>query len=330
MTDPAKPYALNPDGSPRTPAVTPDGMPYFPSAELTAAVDVARLLGKPLLVSGEPGCGKTQLAYSIAADLGLGPVLRFNTKSTSGARDLFYRYDAIGHFRASQLKPEDGGSADALPHIEVQALGEAILRAVSVPAKYSALVGSNGGDPSKPCVVLIDEVDKAPRDFPNDLLNQMEDFEFDIPELAKDARFRIPKEDTAKLRPIVIITSNSEKNLPEPFLRRCVYHDIAFPGAEMLRTIVLHQVKGADPQTPWVKELIEFFLHVRAQFESRSGHKPATAELIDLARVLQAKGVNGKLKSPASEVTLANWLGVVLKDRDSRQSGAQMVRDWIA
>ena len=312
-----------------SPKASSDGETYDPDDCLKAAVNVAILLRKPLLVTGEPGTGKTSLAKSVAADLGL-PLVSFFTKSVSESRDLLYAYDAIGHFRQAQLK--DGSDPDPLPHLRAQALGEAILRA-NPPAPshpHRQLLPSWGAAPTA-SVVLIDEIDKAPRDFPNDLLREMGEFKFDIPELKDSPTFAIAAD---PMKPIVIVTSNSEKNLPDAFLRRCVYHEIKFPtGAaarKRMEDIVMKRVTALNGGASWLPEAVDFFFHIRENYGGRLAKKPATGELLDLARVLQAAKPSGSLRTAAMVPPLADILGSVFKTGDDLELAVEILKSWKA
>jgi MoxR-like ATPase len=201
------------------------GADYQASAELENAVNVAITLGRPLLVSGEPGCGKTEFGFSIARKLGISRLHLFSVKSDSEARSLFYTYDAIGRFHAAQIGRAERGehvaAAQARDFIEYQALGRAILdaHASSDAKRFAAGRYSHPVQPQR-SVVIIDEIDKAPRDFPNDLLHEIDQLRFRVPELGSsggEAETLAKDEIREDLRPIVVITSNSERQLPDAF-----------------------------------------------------------------------------------------------------------------
>ena len=240
---------------------------YRPSKGLIDAVNVALALGQPLLLTGEPGTGKTRLADHVAYIFDLGKPLVFNAQTSSTAKDLFYKYDALGHFQYSQ-----SGGNKALNQKEIeqkfikyQALGKAIKE----QSRY---------------VVLIDEIDKAPRDLPNDILAALEDLEFTVIEI--DETYKAP----SKLRPIIIMTSNSEKNLPDAFLRRVTYYHIPFPDATTLLEILKSKIDGfSDLQ---LSPLIAHFEKTRKGKRMKLRKNPATAELIHWALLLQQLGLD--------------------------------------
>jgi MoxR-like ATPase len=282
---------------------------YQPGTDLVAAVNVALLLRKPLLLTGRPGTGKTELGHYLAWKMGY-EVFQFDAKSTSVARDLFYVYDAIGHYRG-------GADADIQEYLSFQALGTAILRCAdrSGPSEqelksesedarkmretHDAICGrilKNFGSTPQQSVVVIDEIDKAPRDFPNDLLNEIDKWYFHIPEW-RNVKIKAIREKT----PILVITSNSEKNLPAAFLRRCVYCDIAFPEKEEALQEILKKILSARldeltaaqpvPDTPLAKSAAVTF---SALVKETSGLKqpPGTAEFIDWVRAMLFSGAN--------------------------------------
>lgn len=265
---------------------------YLAEPGLRDAVNVALNLSVPLLLTGEAGTGKTQLAYSLAYELGLPKPRVFNTKTTSSARDLFYRYDALQHFRDAYIQratesgmPANGGeqrlSVDR--YLEYEAFGLAILQAVE-PAQRPAAVRERLGavGPSR-SVVLVDEVDKAPRDLPNDVLNEIEAMAFTVKETGQSF------EALPKFRPILVLTSNSEKNLPEAFLRRCVFYNLTFPDDAQLTRIVERRLGQngtlSDDFLPLVKSAIAEFRRMREEIQWLK--RPATAELLAWLRILR-------------------------------------------
>lgn len=227
---------------------------YQPSPALVDAANVALALGQPLLLTGEPGTGKTQLAHHLAWSFKRGKSLIFNAQTTSAATDLFYKYDALGHFQFIQnnaqiLSPDEVEAR----FIKYQALGKAITS-------------------KERQVVLIDEIDKAPRDLPNDVLAAIEDLEFTVTEIDKTYKTKTEN------RPIIVITSNSEKNLPDPFLRRVIYFHIPFPDAAALLQIVSSKVDGFDAKQ--LEPVVQHFEDIRKNRNFKLKKQPATAELI--------------------------------------------------
>lgn len=249
---------------PITQMTNPGG--YYAAPALRDAVNVAIALGQPLLLTGEPGTGKTQLAYSIAFELQLAKPYVFNTKTTSVAKDLFYRYDSLAHFRDVQLKKDNEVKIE--DYITYEALGTAIIHS-----------------PTERSVVLIDEIDKAPRDLPNDLLNEFENLEFSIRETGKS--FTANKGN----RPILILTSNSEKNLPDAFLRRCVYYHIPFPDKPALMEIIRRRLSLSPIfMANMLSDAVDHFLQIRASKGLRK--PPATSELLAWIHILDKNEIN--------------------------------------
>jgi MoxR-like ATPase len=298
---------------------------YLPDPGLIAAVKVALMLGRPLLLTGEPGCGKTRLAYHLAWDLHQAPPLRFDTKSDSLAHDLFYSYDAIAHFHAAQVRKEP----QALPHIQLNALGLAVLRShpdvelerlgllpLLAQGERSSAAGASGRA-AQACVVLVDEIDKAPRDFPNDILNEVDRLCFRIPELRQ--RDPIAINPDPRYRPILILTSNSEKHLPDAFLRRCVYYDIPFPARGRLWDIVVAHLRAtAEERRTQLAQALDFFDALR-QTDTGLKKRPATAELLDWLLVLTRTCDPGRPLIEQQD-RVFDSLTALIKNKEDRQA----------
>jgi MoxR-like ATPase len=283
---------------------------YRAGKSLTNAVNVALALGMPLIVTGEPGTGKTQLAYRLAVELGKTEVLRFDVKSSSQANELFYQFDSIRRFGQSQL---NALSQKQLPpaqdFLQIAAMGQAILRTLAPTEVESILRIKVGHDAPTASVVVIDEIDKAPRDFPNDLLNQIENLEFTITELGFS--FRANRDHA----PIVIITSNSEKQLPEPFLRRCVYHHIEFPkDRSEIEEILGERLRRIKLDSVAYQGALDFFFKLRAH--AGLTKKPSTSELLDWLRAASAAGLATETPLAQQRDVLDTCLGTLLKSAD--------------
>ena len=231
---------------------------YVTSEPLRSAVNVAIALERPLLIRGEPGTGKTLLAHSIAHGLEK-KLIVWNIKSTTKAQEGLYVYDTVQRLNDSRFGDRD--ISDIKQYIKLGKLGQSFASPEQV-------------------VLLIDEVDKADIEFPNDLLNELDEMSFYIPETNETI--------TAVFRPITVVTSNAEKELPDAFLRRCIFHYIEFPAPELMEEIV--RVHFPDIKDKLLQEAQKAFYVLREIDEFRK--KPSTSELIDWIRALLAGGVS--------------------------------------
>lgn len=247
---------------------------YVVTKELMNAVNVSIALEKPLLIKGEPGTGKTMLAEAIADALDMELII-WGIKSTTKAQEGLYVYDTVQRLYDSQFG--EGNVADIKQYIKLGKLGEA----------FSS---------DRQVVLLIDEIDKADLEFPNDLLWELDKMEFYINETKETVK--------TKHRPIVIITSNAEKELPDAFLRRCIFHYIEFPNAEKMEEIIKVHFGNIDRKL--CEKALEAFYEIRGMKELQK--KPSTSELLDWLQALMISGVN--IKTIKDEIP---FTGVLLK-----------------
>lgn len=262
---------------------------YIASQELQNSVNVAVALGRPLLIKGEPGTGKTMLARSIAESLDK-ELLIWNIKSTTKAKDGLYIYDTVQRLYDSQFGDHD--VADISHYIKLGRLGEAFAA-------------------PKQVVLLIDEVDKADIEFPNDLLWELDIMSFHIPETRETVE--------ALHRPIVVVTSNAEKELPDAFLRRCIFHYIDFPDPEMMTEIVKVHYPKLDKKL--LDDALEAFYWLRSVGSLQK--KPSTSELLDWVQALSTGGIE-----PGQIVEQLPFLGVLIKkDQDFKTILQRLHRD---
>ena len=254
---------------------------YVATPDLMLAVNAAITLQRPLLIKGEPGTGKTMLAEEVAGALGV-PLLQWHIKSTTKAQQGLYEYDAVSRLRDSQLGDE-----------KVKDISNYIVKGVLWQAF----------EQGKPSVILIDEVDKADIEFPNDLLRELDRMEFHVYETRQTIR--------AVVRPIVIITSNNEKELPDAFLRRCFFHYIKFPDKETMGRIV--DVHFPKLKQNLLREAMEVFFELREVPGMKK--KPSTSELLDWLKLLVAEDIPPEvLRSKDRKTVVPPLAGALLKN----------------
>ena len=259
---------------------------YIATPDLMAAVNAAMTLEKPLLLKGEPGTGKTLLAEEIAAAFDA-PLITWHVKSTTKAQHGLYEYDAVSRLRDSQLG--EARVHDIANYIRRGKLWEAF-------------------ESEQRAVLLIDEIDKADIEFPNDLLHELDRMAFDVHESGQTVR--------ARQRPIILITSNNEKELPDAFLRRCFFHYIAFPDADTLKKIVDVHFPAIDQQL--VGQALRAFFGLREVAGLKK--KPTTSELIDWLRLLMADELAARqLAEAPPEKLLPPLAGALIKNEQDQQ-----------
>jgi MoxR-like ATPase len=258
---------------------------YIATADLMLAVNASATLQRPLLVKGEPGTGKTMLAEEVAAALGL-PLLQWHIKSTTKAQQGLYEYDAVSRLRDSQLSSIEGSE-------KVKNIENYIVKGVLWQAFESEV----------PVALLIDEIDKADIEFPNDLLREIDRMEFYVYETRQLIK--------AKHRPLVFITSNNEKELPDAFLRRCFFHYIKFPDPATMQAIVDVHFPGLK------KELLAAALKTFFEVRNLPGlkKKPSTSELLDWLKLLLAEDIPvAALQNPDEKISIPPLVGALLKN----------------
>ena len=259
---------------------------YVASQQLMASVNVAIALQKPLLIKGEPGTGKTMLAQAVAKSLNKKLII-WNIKSTTKAQDGLYMYDTIQRLYDGQFGEE--GVDDIARYIKLGKLGEAF-------------------ESEEQVILLIDEIDKADLEFPNDLLWELDQMEFYIHETKRTVK--------AKYRPIVIITSNAEKELPDAFLRRCIFHYIDFPDEALMEEIVKTHYPNVEENL--LKNAMDVFYQIRSLKDIRK--KPSTSELIDWINALQIGGISAnRIKSELP------FIGVIVKKDEDLEGLGQRI-----
>jgi len=291
---------------------------YVAQQGLIDAVNVALILNRPLLLTGEPGTGKSTLAKSLAYELDCKELeLKVEIKSTTTAKDLFYTFDHIGWFNT---RDNDNNQIHARNFLTLTGLGKAIFDAAKelpekvIPPDYKRSSQLRS-------VVLIDEIDKAPRDVPNDLLNEIENFHFRVSEIDN-----VKIEAEKKYCPIIIITSNSESSLPDAFLRRCVFYNIELPDDETLKKILVSRLGGDIKEDDlFLKDAIGLMHEMRKHKDFEK--KPGVSELIDFLAVLRPEiKLNHSLKTNL-ELVRKN-MSCLIKNQVSQKTKDDVFSRW--
>lgn len=308
--------------------------PYIPSDDLIEAVNLAIALERPLLLEGEPGCGKTLLAGAVACEF-TQKYLKdenskqkwwdyyiWNIKSTTRARDGLYRYDAVARLRDAQLM---GTDLDKLKEFIGDDETRKLKTRLKDKKKYRTFeplgkaLGAGEDHKYRP-ILLIDEIDKADSDFANDLLLELEELRFEVPETGET--FSIPEK-----KPIIFITSNREKPLPEPFLRRCIYFDVEFPDTERLKKIVKKRFTLEDNQRELVQKAISNFYEIRELLDNNPGSRPpGTSEFIDFLTAILKRDALEDLENLFDGTPLLGILIKTKQDRDLIKDNQQKLR----
>jgi MoxR-like ATPase len=322
-----------------------DPSKYMASPELAEAVNVALDLGMPLLLTGEPGCGKSELASSIAWELDFpllpeqeGPYpepLRFTVKSDTQSSDLFYRFDTLGRFHK-----KEGGISNPKEFITYEALGKAILYARKRDDEIDRKLMRDADRqklPQQPCscVVLIDEIDKAPREVPNDILNEIQKLSFKIPELFGEFDGEVAIDKNNRFRPFIVITSNEDRPLPKAFLRRCVYLHMQPPdyrgekySIESIVKTRLFQRFVDEAQQSLMDDAISLYAHLRKN--GKLEKNPSVAELLAWVYYLsRQRNEAGQLPTRQDAIFKSSARHTLLKLSKDQAKFEGLIGSWV-
>jgi MoxR-like ATPase len=304
--------------------------PYLPDDDLVEAVNLAIALERPLLLEGDPGCGKTCLAEALVYELGKNnagswPYYRWDVKSATRGKDGLYTFDAVGRLRDAQML---GANLDQLGKFLDKDDLAGLKKRLENKREYLEFgaLGKAIKEVDRRAVVLIDEVDKADSDFANDLLLELDRFRFSIPEIGENEVY--PKNPKTAKKPIVILTSNREKPLPAPFLRRCIYFYVEFPKGDRLYDIVQQRFGKVtkNQEEDLIRLAITEVESMRKLLEKRPGSRPpGTSEFLDFlsALLLKQKDAKADLKNLAGRLPL---LGILLKTEADQKLYQQQSR----
>ncbi len=296
--------------------------PYLPEQDLVEAVNLSIALERPLLLEGDPGCGKTCLAEALADELSKKnqieiPFYRWDVKSSTRGRDGLYVFDAVGRLRDAQMLGANLSELEKFLDKEDAETLKARLKNKKEYIEFGAL-GKAIQEESKRAIVLIDEVDKADSDFANDLLLELDRFEFTVPELNNQS---YPEKPETAPKPIVILTSNREKPLPAPFLRRCLYFYVSFPSGDRLREIIAKRF-GEIPKNraDLVTKAISQIEEIRTLLADQPGSRPpGTSEFLDFLTALWKKEPSQAKADLENLAERSPLLGILLKTQTDQE-----------
>lgn len=301
--------ALEPPAiSAEAPAKWQEAPLYQPQLDLVEAMQIAIAMRQPLLLTGEPGCGKTSAAYWAAWRLGLTPeqLIHAQVRSDASAARLKYEFDAVKYLRESQVAA-----------LRSQTFDEDLRRFIQPGPLWHAFAMAE----RRPCVLLLDEIDKAPRDLPNDLLHEFDELAFDVPDWPLPnggARWVGRHREAGGELTLLVLTSNGERQLPDPFLRRCVHHNLRF-DARWLGKVVHHRMERGELKL--TSELVDHALKRFVQLRALPGlrHRPGLSELLVWLKTIALVGNMDPKRLSDLDLSTLPYLGTLIKDRNDRE-----------